>query len=69
MTVAVVAGFAAFWAIGASLAWPDLLDPQWRTRGQWAWILEVAKTFVPVLAGLVVGVGVKRLLYQWAKAA
>jgi hypothetical protein len=66
LALAMVAGFAAFWATAASLQWPDLLDPQWRTRGQLEWWLEVAKTCVPYLVGVVVGFGVKRLLQSWA---
>jgi hypothetical protein len=55
------AGVAAFLPTFASLEWPDLLDAQWRTRGQLAWYLEVGKSFLPFLVGALVAVVVARL--------
>lgn len=62
------AAIAAFALTAASLDWPDLLDEQWRTRGQLAWYLEAGKGFLPFLAGGLVAAVIARLTRQPRKA-
>ena len=69
LLAAVIVGGAASWMIARSLVWPDLLDPQWRTRGQLAWTLEAGKPFVLCLVGCFVAAGVARLLTSRSKGS